>query len=63
VKFRMRRRFRLGPLYINLTQRGFSSWGLKIGPWTWNATTAKHSVDTPGPGSFHSRGHRRHRRT
>lgn len=56
MRFRARRRLRFGPVVINLTQRGFSSWGLKMGPWTWNAKTRRHTIDTPGPGSFQSDG-------
>jgi uncharacterized protein DUF4236 len=59
MRFRARKTFRLGPLRLNFTERGFSSWGLKIGPWSWNARTRRHTIDTPGPGAFHSRGRRR----
>jgi Protein of unknown function (DUF4236) len=47
-----RSRKRLGPLVLNFTQRGFSSWGLKIGPWSWNSRTRAHRVDLPGPLSW-----------
>lgn len=50
MRYRARKTLRFGPLFVNFTQRGFSSWGIRIGPWTWNATRGRHSVDTPGPG-------------
>lgn len=53
MRFRARKTFRLGPLFATFTQRGFTSWGVRIGPWTWNLTRGTHSVDTPGPGSVH----------
>ena len=54
--FKLRKRWRIGPLVLNFTQRGFSSWGLKIGPWSWNAKTRKTTIDTPGPGYWQSKG-------
>ncbi|MDN5860346.1 MAG: DUF4236 domain-containing protein [Pseudonocardia sp.] len=62
MKFRARRTVRIGPLRLHFTQAGFSSWGLKIGPWTWNARTGRHSFDTPGPGGITWGGHRRSER-
>lgn len=59
MRFRARKRLRLGPLVVNFTQRGYSSWGLQVGRWTWNARTRQHSVDTPGPGGFRFGGRRR----
>jgi hypothetical protein len=58
MKFRIRRQVRLGPIRLNFTQRGFSSWGLGLGRWSWNAKTDKHTFDTPGPGYFQSKGRR-----
>lgn len=52
MKFRARKTFRIGPLRLHFTERGFSSWGVKVWRWTWNARTGRHSVDTPGPGGF-----------
>lgn len=49
MKFRWRKPVRIGPFKFNFTQRGFSSWGLKIGAWSWNSRRG-HVVDTPGPG-------------
>lgn len=46
-KSRARKRLTFGPLFVWITQRGFSSWGI---PWTWNVTRGTHTVDTPGPG-------------
>lgn len=59
MRYRMRRTVKIGPVRLNFTQRGFTSWGLKIGPWAWNARTGAHSLDTPGPGGLRSRGRRR----
>lgn len=54
MKFRLRKTFRLGPLWLNFTQRGFSSYSLHAGRWSWNSRTRSHTIDTPGPGSLHS---------
>ena len=51
---RFRKTLRLGPLRFNFTKRGLSSWGLKIGPWSWNARSGRQSVDLPGPWSWTS---------
>lgn len=51
MRFRLRKTVRLGPVRLNFTQGGFTSWGLKLGPLSWNAKTRRTSVDTPGPGS------------
>ncbi len=53
--FHLRRSLRLGPLRINVTERGFSSWSLKVGRWGWNSRTRQHTVDTPGPGYWRSK--------
>jgi hypothetical protein len=50
IKFR--KRMSLGPVKFNFTQRGLSSWSLKVGPWSWNSRTKKHSVDLPGAFSW-----------
>ncbi len=34
---------------------GFSSWGVRIGPFTHNFTRRGTTIDTPGPGSLHRR--------
>jgi hypothetical protein len=60
MRFRVRKTVRLGPVRLTLSEKGFSSWGLKLGPWSWNARTRRHTIDTPGPGAFHSRGRRGH---
>jgi hypothetical protein len=61
MRFRLRKTVRVGPVKLIFTERGFSSWGLQVGRWTWNARTGRHTVDTPGPGSLQSRGRRRRR--
>ncbi|OLT12288.1 DUF4236 domain-containing protein [Pseudonocardia sp. CNS-139] len=53
LRFRARKTLRFGPLRIHLTERGFSSWGLQVGPWSWNSRTRRVTVDTPGPGAVH----------
>jgi hypothetical protein len=62
MRFRARKTFRFGPLRFNFTQSGFSSWGVQIGRWSWNAKTRRHYIDTPGPGGFQSSGRRRRNR-
>jgi len=47
VMFRSRRRF--GPILLNFTQRGLSSWSIKIGRWSWNSRARAHRFDLPGP--------------
>ena len=60
MKFRLRKQLRFGPLRVNLTQRGLSSWGLGAGRWwSWNSRTRRHTVNTPGPGSVVMGGRRR----
>jgi hypothetical protein len=58
MRFRLRKTFRVGPVRLHFTERGFSSWGLRFGPWTWNNRTRRHTVDTPGLGYLQSRGRR-----
>ncbi|MFI1994415.1 DUF4236 domain-containing protein [Actinoplanes sp. NPDC020271] len=48
--FRSRKKF--GPLILNFTENGYSSWSLKIGRWSWNSKTRAHRVDLPGPLSW-----------
>ena len=45
---------RLGPLRLNFSKRGFSSWSIKIGRWSWNSKTRAQRVDLPGPLSWKS---------
>jgi hypothetical protein len=51
----LRRTFRLGPLRLNAGADGVS-WGLGVGRWSWNAKSRRHTVDTPGPGHWQSKG-------
>lgn len=60
-RFRARKTLRLGPIRLHFTQAGFSSWGIQIGWWTWNAKTDRHTIDTPGPGSIRLDGAKRRR--
>jgi hypothetical protein len=50
VMFRSRKKF--GPLILNFTENGFSSWSIKIGRWSWNSKARAHRVDLPGPLSW-----------
>ena len=52
MKFRARKTIRLGPLRFHFTERGYSSWGIKVGPYSRNFTSRRTTIDTPGPGSF-----------
>lgn len=61
-KFRARKQLKWGWLRVNLTQRGFSSWGLRKGDWSWNERTRKTTYNSPGPGSLVWGGKRRRKR-
>lgn len=50
IMYRQRKKF--GPLILNFTQRGLSSWTIKIGRWSWNSKAKAHRVDLPGPLSW-----------
>lgn len=50
MRFRMRKSIPLGPIRLNFTERGFSSWSIKIGRFSWNSRRRKTTFDTPGPG-------------
>jgi hypothetical protein len=52
VSFQWKKRINLGPLFVWLTPRGFTSWGWKLGRWTRNVTRDTHNIDTPGPGGL-----------
>lgn len=60
-RYRARKTLRLGPLRLHFTERGYTGWGLKVGPWTWSARTGQHSINTPGWGGFRTTGRRRRR--
>ena len=59
LRFRARKTVRIGPLRLNFTQSGFSSWGVQVGRYRWNSNRG-HAFDTPGPGGV-SWGHGRRR--
>jgi hypothetical protein len=52
--FRYRNKRRLGPFQWHFTEHGLSSWGIKIGRWTWNSKRG-NSVDLPGKTNWSSR--------
>lgn len=49
-----RKRKKIGPIILNFTENGFSSWSIKIGRWSWNSRARAHRVDLPGPLSWSS---------
>lgn len=53
MPIRLRKPIRIGPqlahVKLNFTQNGFTSWSVKVGPWSWNSRAEKHRVDLPGP--------------
>jgi hypothetical protein len=51
VRLFFRKPIRLGPFTWHFTQNGFSSWSVKIGPWSYNSRRDRHRVDLPG--GFH----------
>ena len=59
--FRMRKTWRLGPIFVTVTQAGRLTWGFDVGPYRYNATNRRSTFDTPGPGYVTHR-HRRHER-
>jgi hypothetical protein len=59
MPFRYRKRLRLGPLVLNLTQRGLTSVSIKLWKFTWNPTRRTVTSDLPG-GLYHT--HRYNRR-
>jgi len=50
LMFRKRKKY--GPIILNFTENGFSSWSIKIGRWSWNSRAKAHRVDLPGPLSW-----------
>lgn len=57
-----RKRKKFGPIYVNLSADGFtgwriSSWGLRVGRWSWSPRTGQHRVNLPGPWSWTSERH------
>jgi hypothetical protein len=49
-----RKVYRFGPLRFNVGNHGLSSWGIKIGKWSWNSRTRRSRFDLPGPLSWRS---------
>ena len=56
MPIRMRKAMNMGPIKLNFTQDGFSSWSFKLGRWSWNSRTRAHRVDMPGPLHWTSKG-------
>ena len=55
MPIRLRKKWRLGPRWLNLnvnaTQKGLTSWGTQLGPLSWNSRRRTKRLDLPGP--FH----------
>lgn len=45
---RYRKRVKLGPLVLNISERGLTSVSVKIGPFTWNPTRRRVTTNLPG---------------
>ena len=49
-KVTARKRVNLGPIVLNFTERGLSSWTFRPLPKvSWNSRTRRWTVDLPGP--------------
>lgn len=51
-----RKSHKFGPIRLNVTQNGMSSWSIKIGRWSWNSRTKAQRYDLPGPFTWRGRG-------
>lgn len=49
MRFRMRPRLRLGPIRLNFTESGYSSWSVHLWIVTWNSRRG-WTINTPGWG-------------
>ena len=60
LMFRKRKKY--GPIILNFTENGFSSWSIKIGRWSWNSRPRRtgSTCRVRCPGSRTSPGPRRH---
>jgi hypothetical protein len=58
MPFTFRKHPHLGPIRFNFTEHGLSSITIRVGRWSWNSRTGRHSVDLPGPVNWRSRGRR-----
>lgn len=59
MRFRWRKTFVFGPLRFRFANGRYTGMSVRVGRWTWQPRTGKHSLDTPGPGSWHWGGRRR----
>jgi hypothetical protein len=57
--FRFRKTINLGLVRLNFTQDGFSSYSVKLGPFSWNSRSRRQRIDLPGPWSWTGRRSRR----
>jgi hypothetical protein len=54
-----RKSHKFGPIRLNVTEHGMSSWSVKLGRWSWNSRTKAQRYDLPGPFTWRSRGRTR----
>lgn len=52
--FTFRKRFKFGPLFAYVGKRGVTSYGIKLGPVTWNLKRKTVAADLPGPVNWRS---------
>ena len=50
MKYHLRKHMKFGPLRLNFTQNGLSSWSLHFWRFGWNSRRDRITYDTPGPG-------------
>ena len=60
MRFHAHKTFRLGPLYVTLSERGFHGWGIRFGRISHDVTSRSTSVHAGG-GRFRFQRRRRHR--
>lgn len=50
-----RKRVKIGPIIVNVSQGRITSYTIKFGPWSWNSRTRRQRVNLPGPLSWQSK--------
>ena len=61
MRLRVRKRVKIPglPVFLNFTQRGLTSWGVRLAGWSWNSRRPGRSrLDLPGPASLELGGDR-----
>lgn len=59
MPFTFRKHPGFGPIRLNVTEHGLSSWTLRLGLISWNSRTRRWSFNLPGPVNYRTRGRRR----